>query len=353
MKFFKGKNISGKKLIGIVIAVLLIIAITTTVVLLRKRNKNSSDVEEIKTSKAYENVFTSSIDISGYLEAADLQNVQFRSTGAITGVFVKVGDIVKKGDLLATIDDTSPRYNLLRAEQELEKNRYTASAKELELLELNVQNAKNNMEYTRATAYFDGVVAEVNIAEGDYTEAAKTLNLMQIANLSYLKAEVEVDEIDVKNLKEGMQVQLNFDSLPGEPVTATIAYIPLLGTYNTSSGIGVKKVELRIYNPPENLYPGYSFSATIVTKSETKYLMVQSSAIKSRRGKSYITKQNEDGSTKEVEVTVRYLGEGLSQVLSGDIKNGDTYILNPQSLQNKNGGMMGGGPPMGGPGGPF
>lgn len=342
---------SKKKIILIISLIVVVAFITALVIILRAKNKNSDDTEEVRTSTAYESVFTSSIDISGYLEAADLQNVQFRSTGAITGVFVEVGDIVKKGDLLATIDDTSSRYNLLRAEQELEKARKTASERELELLELNLQNAKNNMEYTKATAYFDGVVVEVNIAEGDYTEAAKTLNLMQIADLSYLKAIVEVDEIDVKNLKEGMTVYLNFDSRPSEPVEATIAYIPMLGTYNSSSGIGVKKVELRIYNPPEDLYPGYSFSSTIVTKSERKYLMLQSSAIKSRRGKSYITKQREDGTFEEVEVTVRYLGEGLSQVLSGDIKNGDTYVLNSSAVQarGRDGGMQG--PPMGG--GPF
>ena len=178
---------SKKKIILIISLIVVVAFITALVIILRAKNKNSDDTEQVRTSTAYESVFTSSIDISGYLEAADLQNVQFRSTGAITGVFVKVGDIVKKGDLLATIDDTSSRYNLLRAE-------------------LNLQNAKNNMEYTKATAYFDGVVVEVNIAEGDYTEAAKTLNLMQIADLSYLKAIVEVDEIDVKNLKEGMTV---------------------------------------------------------------------------------------------------------------------------------------------------
>ena len=189
---------SKKKIILIISLIVVVAFITALVIILRAKNKNSDDTEQVRTSTAYESVFTSSIDISGYLEAADLQNVQFRSTGAITGVFVKVGDIVKKGDLLATIDDTSSRYNLLRAEQELEKARKTASERELELLELNLQNAKNNMEYTKATAYFDGVVVEVNIAEGDYTEAAKTLNLMQIADLSYLKAIVEVDEIDVK-----------------------------------------------------------------------------------------------------------------------------------------------------------
>ena len=79
--------------------------------------------------------------------------------------------------------------------------------------------------------------------------------------------------------------------------------------------------------------------------------MVQSSAIKSRRGKSYIIKQREDGTFEEVEVTVRYLGEGLSQVLSGGIKNGDTYVLGSSAVQARGRDGIMQGPPMGG--GPF
>ena len=313
----------------IVLAILILI-----ITLSRKKNINKNISEEIKTAIAYESEFTSSVDMSGYLEAADTQSVQFRSTGAITGVFVKVGDKVKKGDLLATIDDTNQKYNLIKLEQDIEKAQYTASDREIELLKLQYQNAVNNLEYTRAVAHFDGVVTDVNIATGDYAEAAKTLDLMKIVDMSSLKATVEVDEMDVMALSEGMEVYLNFDSLPGQKVKAVISYIPLLGTYNSSSGIGVKKVELTIHNPPEGIYPGYSFSSTVTSSSKTKYLMIPSSAIKSRRGKSYVTKLGENGENTEIEVGVRYLGEGLSQILSGDIKKGDKVVLSSSKGQN-------------------
>ncbi len=338
--------------IGAVLIVLLAVAVAGT----RKKNKNKSSDDIVRIAKAMETEWTSSIDVSGYLEAADVQKVQFRGTGAITGVFVQVGDKVEKGQLLATIDNTSQRRNLLKARQELERQKTIASEKELELLELELQIAENNMEYTKAVANFDGEVTEVNIHVGDYSEAATTLNLMQIVDKSYLKAYVEVDEMDVRNLHEGMEILLNFDSLPNQPVKAVIHYIPFLGTYNSSSGIGTKKVEIRIPEPPEGIYPGYSFSSTIESKSNIKYLLVQSSAVRSQRGKSYITKKNADGSFSKTEVAVRYLGEGLSQVLSGDISAGDEYVLNSSS-QNGSGPMGGammnggaGGPPAGGGG---
>lgn len=352
-KIFKKFKRPSKKVIIIVSAILVVVLIFAIILSVRLSKKNSSDKQELRTAEAYENAFTASIDISGYLEAADIQNVQFRGTGAITGVFVEAGDIVKKGQLLATIDDTSQRYSLLRAEQELEKAESTASEKELELLRLQVQTAKNNMEYTQAVANFDGVVSEVNIAVGDYAEAAKTLNLMQVVDLSYLKATVDIDEIDVKYLKEGQELELNFDSLPGEKIKARIDYIPMLGTYSTSSGIGVKSVRIVIDDPKEGLYPGYSFSSTITSKSEKSSLMIQSASVISRRGKSYIYKIDDNGNPRQIEVTVRYLGEGVSEVLSGDIKAGDEYVLNPSAVQSDDFRIGGGQGPMGPPPGGF
>lgn len=341
----------SKKVIIIGVSAIVVIVAIVLLLTLRSSKKKQGDSEEVRYKTATESAFTATIDISGYLEAADIQNVQFRGTGAITGVFVEAGDLVKKGELLATIDDTSQRLSLLRAEQALEKAEGTASEKELELLRLQLQSAKNNMEYTKAVANFDGVVSEVNIAVGDYAEAAKTLNLMQVVDLSYLKATVEVDEIDVKYLKEGQEIELDFDSLPGEKVKARIDYIPLLGKYNTTSGIGVKSVRIVIDNPGENLYPGYSFSSTITSKSEKTSLLIQSASVFTKRKKTYIKKVNSDGTFEDVEVAVRYLGEGTSEILSGDIQNGDTYVLNPSVVNNNNMVRMPGGPMGPGPGG--
>ena len=323
-------NIKKTKII--LFALLGLILIISFSLFSRNKKKKADTAPAYKIAKAYESEFTSNIDISGYLEAADVQKVQFRSTGAITGVFVKVGDKVKKGDLLATINDTQQRLNLIKAEQAIIKAKGTASEKEMEILELELQNAKKNIEYTKAISNFDGEVTEVNISVGDYSEAATTLNLMQIVDKSYLKAHVAVDEIDVKNLHEGMEINLNFESMPNENIKAVIHYIPYLGVFDSSSGIGVKNIEIRIYDPPEGIYPGYSFTSKIETKSDVKYLLVQSSALRSSRGKTYITKIDENNNRESVEVVVKYLGEGLSQVLFGDIKAGDSYIIN----QNKN-----------------
>lgn len=344
------------KKISIIILVLLFVVSIFSCNSKDKKNsstKGKSDKTQEQFVEVILSKFSRNIDISGYLEPADIQNVQFRGTGAITGVYVKEGDRVKKGDLLATIDDTSQRYNIAKVSQELEKARLVGNKKEIELLEMQMKIAENNLVYTRATANFDGVVIEVNIAEGDYAEAGTTLNLIKLVNVDTLEANVEIDEIDVIHLYEGQKLYLDFDSLPGVKIEGKISYIPFLGTYNTSSGIGVKKVKITVDNPPSELSPGFSFSSTIKTDSNAEYIIIPNSAIKSSRGKSYVVKLV-DGGRKQVEVTTRYLGEGLSQLISGDVKPGDKLVGNSsRSLMEKMGSGSGGGQPQGqgGPGG--
>lgn len=340
-----GKSIFKKVGKKFYIILLLIIALIITVICLlfganRGKKENKIDKSKIQTKtrvvEVTESKFSKNIDISGFLEPYDIQNVQFRGTGAITGVYVKEGDEVKKGDLLATIDDTNQRYNYVKTQQELEKAKLIGNQKEIELLEMQLKIAENNLAYTRAVANFDGVVVEVNIAEGDYAEAGTTLNLIKLVDINPLEATVEIDEIDMSIIREGMQIELDFDSLPGVKVPAIISYIPTLGTYNSTTGIGGKKVKISVNDPPEGIYPGYSFSSTIRANSQTTYILIPNSAVKSTRGRTYVIKKEDDGSEKQVDVTVRYLGEGVSQLLTGDIKVGDKLVGNSNaSLSEK------------------
>ncbi len=275
-------------------------------------------------AKVYENTFTTTIDLSGYVEPNDTQDVILRATGTITKVYVKEGDAVKKGDALIAIDDTNQQYKVASLQADLEKAKLTGSTRDVELAELSLKAAQNSLEYTKAYANFDGVVASVDVSEGDYFEAGDSA--MTIIDRSTLKATVEIDEIDMQYVSLGQQAVLYFDSYPASSVEAKVSYIPMLGTY-TSQGIGVMDVELTIENPPKQIAPGFSFEGTIASEGETTLVLLPQSAVTSSRGHSYVTKKFEDGTTKTISVTVKYLGEGISQLLGGELEVGDTLIV--------------------------
>ena len=207
---------------------------------------------------------------------------------------------------------------------------------QLELLNLQLTTAENNLEYTNLVANFDGTVADVNITTGDYFEAGATDAAVTIADLSRLKATVEIDEIDMQYVSLGQKAYLTFDSIPGQTIEAYVSYIPTLGTYS-SQGIGVVEVELTIDNPPSSLKPGYSFEGTIASDGEVEMLLIPQAAVTTGRGgATSVQKLNADGTTETVNVMVKYLGEGTCQLVSGNLAEGDTLVY-----ERSSGGMMG------------
>ncbi|MDD4083540.1 MAG: efflux RND transporter periplasmic adaptor subunit [Sphaerochaetaceae bacterium] len=271
-------------------------------------------------STVREELYKNNIDISGYVEPWDIQVVNFRSTGAITSMLVEEGDKVLKGQLLATIDDTQQKYNLASNENKIEKAKLTGNEGDLELLELQDKIFQTDLDYTNVTATFDGVVVSVNTEVGDYVSAGT--KVMTIMDNSKLKATVEIDEIDMQNVTLDMKCNLLSDAIPGVELEGVVHYIPMVGEYS-NQGIGIMKVVVEIDNFPEAMKPGFSFEGTLESDTEQKLLIVDQDAVSTISGQSYLSVKQVDGTFKDVEITAKYLGEGVCQILSGAVKDGD------------------------------
>ena len=275
-----------------------------------------------------ENVYTQAIDLSGYVEPYDIQETKFRSTGAVTGVYVKEGDKVREGQLLASIDSTSQLAALQSIRDSIEEAELRGSERELELLRLQERNAENALEYTNIVANFDGEVASVDVEVNDYFEAGDSV--MTIVDRSRLKATVEIDEIDMQYVEIGDNAELTFDSVPGAVIEAEVTYIPMLGRY-TDQGIGVADVELTIEDPPEGLMPGFTFDGVINVEGDVSMILIPQAAVTVGRGGAATVERKIDGGTETVSVRVKYLGEGLCQVLSSDLVPGDVLVYRARS----------------------
>lgn len=266
------------------------------------------------------------VNISGSLSAYDLQDVVLRTSGAITAVNFEEGDAVKKGDILATVDDTDQQYMIAKLQSDLESAKLNGNANTVKLLELQLKNAQNNLEYTKAIANFDGVVAYQGWETGDYNNLSSTTSNMIIADLSRFKSTVEIDEMDINNIEVGQKAILTFDSLPGVEAEAVVTKIPMLGRYN-SQGFGVMDVEITINNPPEGLRTGFTFNGTIESGKEINRLIIDQATIRQSGDDTVVTKKMDDGSLKDVVVKIKYLGESKCQVLSGEVEAGDTLVI--------------------------
>ncbi len=313
----------------IIVAVIVLIAAFLLYRVLSAEETVEEALPVMREARVTRNTYTQIIDVSGYVEPYDTQETKFRSTGAVTGVFVKEGDKVKKGDILASIDNTQQLASLQDIRDQIEEAEIAGSERELALLRLRETSAENSLDYTNLYAAFDGEVASVDVAEEDYFEAGDSV--ITIVDRSKLKATVEIDEIDMQYVRLGQEADLVFESRPDITVKAVVSYIPMLGRY-TSQGIGVADVELLIENPPEGIMPGFTFEGTLAAEEEVEMLLIPQNAItRGRGGSQSVDVKREDGSIETVSIRTEYLGEGLAELLSGDLEEGDVLVYETRS----------------------
>lgn len=295
------------------------------------------------TKETYENV----IEISGAIAAAQSQTLKASSAGTVTQVYVKQGDTVKKGDIIIQLDDTTERYNLAKHDYETQTVLITGSAREYQLKLNQRTSLVQKVNERKVTATFDGIVANMSVAVGDYIEAKDDIGTL--VDTSYLTAQVEVAETDVSKLKVGQEVDFTF-SASNETVKGYVVGWPAIGTV-TSRGATVVKVTVRIDEYPETILPNFSFSGKIKIAPDENYILVSRYAIGREDGQAFVELAD---SGEKINVTVSPYDRDYVKVESG-LSGGERVKAQSaggaSGTQRRNG--MGGGMPGGMPSGGF
>ncbi|MBR6078888.1 MAG: HlyD family efflux transporter periplasmic adaptor subunit [Treponema sp.] len=326
-------------IIGGVVAAGLFIARKTI-----SKNKVANTVYTV-TKETYENV----IEISGAIAAAQSQTLKASSAGTVTEVYVKQGDTVKKGDIIIQLDDTTERYNLAKHDYETQTVLITGSAREYQLKLNQRSSLVQKVNERKVTATFDGIVANMSVAVGDYLEAKDDIGTL--VDTSYLTAQVEVAETDVSKLKVGQEVDFTF-SASNETVKGYVVGWPAIGTV-TSRGATVVKVTVRIDEYPETILPNFSFSGKIKIAPDENYILVSRYAIGREDGQAFVELAD---SGEKINVTVSPYDKDYVKIESGlsggeRVKAQSTGETSGTQRRNGMGGGMSGGMPSGGGGG--
>ena len=244
---------------------------------------------EFITKKAKKGSFSKKVDATGEIFATELIDVGAQVSGQIKKLYVKLGDQVKKGDMIASIDSSTQqnsidnkeaqlaiykaqlesakvalniaktqfdRENALFAKnatskQEFEtaKNTYSANSAKIKELEAQIKQtnielstAKINLGYTKITAPRDGTVVSVQVEEGQTVNANQTTpTIVNIADLSHVKMKMQIAEGDITKIKVGTPVEYSILSEPTKKFQTTVSSIdPGLttlsdGSYGSSS----------------------------------------------------------------------------------------------------------------------
>jgi HlyD family secretion protein len=140
-----------------------------------------------------------------------------------------------------------------------------------------------NLDQVTLLAPFDGIVTRRNIEEGENvvigTMNNPGTNLLTIADMSVIEAEVEVDETEIPTVRLGHTAKVTIDALPGRSFTGKVTEIgnsPLQTTAQTQAGQQATnfKVTVQIDGQIPEARPGFTCSAEISTASRKKAVSV-------------------------------------------------------------------------------
>ena len=289
----------------------------------------------VRTAKVDRKDLVQIVTANGTVQAKTKVELSANIMGQVTELNVQEGDRVKRGDLLAVIDQAryaaavnSAKANLQALEAELSRSReadaqakrdmeradqqfkdgilpdadrerahstYDQAAastqraqRQVEQARADIASARDSLEKTEIRAPMDGIVTRRNIEKGEVIITGTMNNpgtvLMTISDMSIIEAVLEVDQTDVPQLRIGQKADVRIDAFlderfPGEvseigssPIQGTSA----LGGAATGTDYSVKVTLLR---HPERIRPGLTVTADITTATKANTLTVPIGAL--------------------------------------------------------------------------
>lgn len=196
-------------------------------------------------------------------------------------------------DSLFEIYQDLSSYNLSLLDLINSFNEYNDSIKNLEL---DIKNAQINIEQIKAKitdsketlndyviySPISGYIKTLNIQKGGNVSANSIL--MTISTVDKI-AEINLNEIDLKDMKIGNEAILTFDALPNFKTKGKVIYISPIGEYN--QGVVSYKVKISI-DDSRKVKIGMSVDAVINIDKKSNVLIVPNQAIKSIENKKYV-----------------------------------------------------------------
>ena len=170
------------------------------------------------------------------------------ASGTIQNLTKLAGSTVKQGETLCTVESEGARDQLQNARLNLENAQLAASM------------AADSLDDYNIDSQITGTVIEKNFKAGDKVEGMNSGSLAVIYDMSYLKLEMAVDELDIGKVAVGQTVTITADALEGQTFSGVVDKVSINGT--TEGGATSYPVTIIIENYGE-LKPGMNVSATI------------------------------------------------------------------------------------------
>jgi HlyD family secretion protein len=245
-------------------------------------------------------------------------------------------------------------------DKEADEEQYLADKDDLQDAQAGIQEAKAGLDSSRVDlsntiirSPMEGVVVSREVNVGQTVAAAmQSPVLFKIASdLSKLRVDCDVDEADVGDIKEGEKVRFNVESFPEETFTGRVLQVRYAAT--TDQGVVTYTAVVEVDNSEAKLMPGMTATVSIITAEARNVLRVPNAALRFRSvlssgpssnsannaglkqaaGKKipFVWVQEPQGKLTSVLIQTGITDNIYTQVVSGDLKEGDSIVTEMQS----------------------
>lgn len=338
-----------------------------------------------KTQKIENGDIMESITASGTINPLSTVSVGSQASGRIAEIYVDYNSVVKKGQLLALIDQENAKATVQQREAALEiakaqvnveennikyykkaLNRISklnaskySTEKDLEAAERDYDNAvaqlileqaqvkqalaslnsaQTELSYTEIKAPVDGIVISKAVEVGQTVAASfETPELFSVAeDLTKMQIEASVVEADIAKVKEGQKVRFTVDSYADDYFYGTVTQVRNEAT--TTSNVVTYTVVIGIDNTDMKLKPGMTANVEIITAEEKDVMLVPNQALRFYIDDSDTAKRYKDrgvwiiknGHPERVTVKIGVSDDDNTQILESTLKIGDEVIVSKE-----------------------
>jgi len=337
------------------------------------------------------------VTVVGNLIGAATVAVVPKVSGRIESVNVRLGDPVRRGQLLATLEDRELREQVRQTEASLDVSRATVRQREADL-----KNAQSNLERSRnlfsrnliaqqtlddAEARYDAAVAQVDLARAQGSQASARLeelrinlsntrilspvdgfvgsrsldpgafvgtnsSFLSVVDIHFVRLVANLVEKDLRRIVIDMPAVVEVDAYPGETFAGRVARLaPVLDPATRTA-----QMEVEVPNAGARLKPGMYARVQFVVAQRTGALTVPRNAIVEVEGTRGVFVA--DGKTARFKPITSGIVDGEAVEITEGLADGNTVItLGSASLRDGDPivvagqpgrGARGGGPAAGG-----
>lgn len=352
------------------IKIKLIAIVAMAMLLLPACNHKSESGTKWETTTIERQNITNAVTSTGTVEPITQVEVGTQVSGIVKTIYTDYNCVVKKGDLLAELDQTvllselsSKQSAMSKAKSELDYQQknfarskvlyekqlissydyetavytYEQAKSNYSVSSNDYHKAQTNLGYAKIYSPIDGVVLSRAVEEGQTVAASfSTPTLFTIANdLKKMQVVADVDEADIGNVQKGQRVTFTVDAYPNDEFQGEVIQVRQSPT--TTSNVVTYEVIVNAPNPELKLKPGLTANITIYTLEKKDVIALPLKAFKFAPSDATIQPESTNDSVRAVwvlknnkpvqtKVTVGNTNGILTEVTSG-LAEGDIVII--------------------------